>query len=129
VRRRRLATPSAGKKGVPLPTEGRFLTTDVQLILSHSVEHGILAYRRATERFEAQLKELGYRQPNHRLAIAKLVAKGLPSIHAALAHADVKSISATMAAEGVDGADDEDEDDDSFEVSPTVELVTVPDRQ
>lgn len=90
--------PRSGMKGVALPADARFLTTDFELIRDHGVNHGVEAWRRATERFEAVLKEYGYRQPELRLAIAKAVAKEVPSITGLLVHADIKAVTA-MAAE------------------------------
>lgn len=90
--------PRPGMQGVARPADARFLTKDFELIRDHGVNHGIEAWRRATERFEAVLKEYGYRQPELRLAIAKAVAKEVPSITGLLVHADAKALAA-MAAE------------------------------
>lgn len=90
--------PRPGMQGVARPADARFLTTDFELIRDYGVNHGIEAWRRATERFEAVLKEYGYRQPDLRLAIAKAVAKEVPSITGLLVHADAKALAA-MAAE------------------------------
>lgn len=89
--------PGPGMRGVARPADARFLTTDFELIRDYGVNHGIEAWRRATERFEAVLKEMGYRQPELRLAIAKAVAKEVPSITGVLVHADVKAIAAMEA--------------------------------
>lgn len=108
--------PRPGMQGVARPADARFLTKDFELIRDHGVNHGIEAWRRATERFEAILKEYGYRQPELRLAIAKAVAKEVPSITGLLVHADAKALAA-MAAEvkaieaGNTDAEGEPEDD------------------
>lgn len=86
--------PRPGMTGVPRAADARFLTTDFELINDHGVQHGIEAWRRATERFESVLKEYGYRQPDLELLIAKAVAKEVPSITGLLVHADAKSIAA-----------------------------------
>jgi hypothetical protein len=90
--------PRSGMRGVPRPGDARFLTKDFELIRDHGVNHGIEGWRRATERFELMLKEIGYRQPELRLQIAKAVAKEAPSITGLLVHADPKAV-ATMEAE------------------------------
>ncbi|GGN04085.1 hypothetical protein GCM10011609_49100 [Lentzea pudingi] len=83
-----------GMKGVPVPSEARFLTEDFELIRDYGITRGLESWRRATERFEALLKEFGNRQPELRLAIAKTVAKEMPSVTGVLVHADPKAITA-----------------------------------
>lgn len=88
--------PRPGRQGVARPSDARFLTKDFELIRDHGVNHGIEAWRRATERFEAVLKEYGYRQPDLQLAIARTVAKEVPSITGLLVHADAKALAAIL---------------------------------
>jgi hypothetical protein len=90
--------PKAGMKGVAVPEPARFLTTDFELILEHAITAGeLVKWRRATERFESVLKEIGYRQPDLTLSIAKAVAKEVPAVTGLLRHADVKAITAGRA--------------------------------
>ena len=83
--------PRPGMTGIPRPAEARFLTTDFELIRDYAVDHSLAGWRRATERFEAVLKEIAFRQPELRLPIARAVAKELPSITGLLVHADPKA--------------------------------------
>ncbi|MGW0230912.1 hypothetical protein ACWDWO_21595 [Actinopolymorpha singaporensis] len=91
--------PRPGMRGVAIPAEAKFLTQNLDLILDLGVSRGVVGWRRATERFEALLKEIGDRQPELRLAIAKAVARELPSVTGVLVHADVKAISASRGQE------------------------------
>jgi hypothetical protein len=86
--------PRPGMRGVAVPSEARFLTQNLELILELGVGRGVEGWRRATERFETLLKEIGVRQPDLRPAIAKAVARELPSVTGVLVHADVKAMEA-----------------------------------
>lgn len=99
-----------GMQGVPVPSDARFLTQDFELIRDYGVNRALEGWRRATERFEAQLKEIGERQPELRLAIAKAVAKELPSINGILVHADPKAITAAPDTATRQGAKDSSEE-------------------
>jgi hypothetical protein len=88
-----------GARGVPVPSEARFITQDFELIRDHGVNRALESWRRATERLEGLLKEFGDRQPELRLAIAKTVAKELPSVTGILVHADPKAMTVSREAE------------------------------
>jgi hypothetical protein len=87
--------PRAGMKGVPVPEIARFLTRDADLIMEYAINgSALMSWRRATERLESTLREIGNRQPELRLRIAEAVSKELPSVTGLLVHADVKAITA-----------------------------------
>ena len=82
--------------------KGRFVTTTEKLVLDYGLDPEIKRFRKAAEKLDKYLGQVGFRQPELRLSLAKVTSSQIPGIIAAIGNANVKAAEAKAIGPGPD---------------------------